>query len=606
MTNLATLLLIVAVAAALFTGVRFRRIRRLSVQASLLIPSHDSLSWAPPMSKSSFKFESARIVELREAVVSAPWMSDLGQRASFADGVIQGASFIEAGLAVDPIVLTSLERWINHGNTFSGSGISDYLYQHHAAIFSAGSHDGFQHALSGYVGEQIAANELATSGHVVFLPDATNVPFWDMQVDGHLFQIKTGGTALSQAQASTDAHPDIGIISSPDVAAHFNHSIGLHDLSSDHLAEITSHSLSGLDTIASAGALHIPIITAIRSSWREITLLEKEATTLQIAAKNLSLDIAGTGLGAGGGAHAGAFVGSFLGPGIGTAIGAAFGALVGAVLGRLGTDHIKHASFRQANLDWLNSRMKCNADLQALTLQTQREIMTYVAARDAEVKATLSQERRHIHTMIAAERMHGMADVEETVAAFLIMLKQIEEDIWFGLSEFKVQQEFDKTRALIWPSVGDLAVSHARRWAKDAVGTIQLTRYRIAEAEKGKYRLPAFARMFLKRHAMTDRNVRLVKVMNEFFESYRFDSSEFLRGAENLVEDGFQRVLRIDEVIVAAKSRVEVLIGRVQREINATIDAAYIAFSNKAVEMREPTRKAQIKLRAEALKLGLK
>ena len=99
---------------------------------------------------------------------------------------------------------------------------------------------------------------------------------------------------------------------------------------------------------------HVPIITLALSSFREVKLLYKHNTDIVSSAKNIGLDIAGTGGGALVGAKVGAGIGTLFGPGIGTAIGAGVGAVIGAFGGRYASNKIKTQPFKDASEDYNN------------------------------------------------------------------------------------------------------------------------------------------------------------------------------------------------------------------------------------------------------------
>lgn len=127
--------------------------------------------------------------------------------------------------------------------------------------------------------------------------------------------------------------------------------------------------IGGLEGLSHVGVLegvssaHFPVITMLVSLHREVRLLEHHKTSFDIAAKNLVLDVAGTGGGAAAGAAAGMATGTKIGlvagtvlPGLGHAVGAGAGAAIGAVAGaiggamagRAGSNKIKTEPFRKA------------------------------------------------------------------------------------------------------------------------------------------------------------------------------------------------------------------------------------------------------------------
>jgi hypothetical protein len=90
-----------------------------------------------------------------------------------------------------------------------------------------------------------------------------------------------------------------------------------------------------------------PFVTLIISSTREINLHRNSKTSIESSIKNLTLDVAGTGLGACGGAKAGMLIGSFFGP-LGSAIGGVVGGIGGAIGGRVITNDIKRQELNNA------------------------------------------------------------------------------------------------------------------------------------------------------------------------------------------------------------------------------------------------------------------
>lgn len=126
---------------------------------------------------------------------------------------------------------------------------------------------------------------------------------------------------------------------------------------SQPIFEALSH-LSHLGALEGVSGAHVPVITLMLSVHREARLLKAGMTSVDIAVKNVALDIAGTGGGAFAGAAAGATTGSIIGsvvPLVGTAVGAGVGGVVGAVYGafkgRETTNEIKAIPFEKAKAD---------------------------------------------------------------------------------------------------------------------------------------------------------------------------------------------------------------------------------------------------------------
>jgi len=131
---------------------------------------------------------------------------------------------------------------------------------------------------------------------------------------------------------------------------------------SPEFADIAIHAapvLGGLEQLAVAEGItaHVPFITVLISMSRELDLLSNKSTTVRSAAKNFTLDVAGTTVGAalGGwvGGGLGAAIGTAMAPGAGTAVGAKVGVGIGAAIGaatsRLSTNRFKRRQFNKAN-----------------------------------------------------------------------------------------------------------------------------------------------------------------------------------------------------------------------------------------------------------------
>lgn len=85
---------------------------------------------------------------------------------------------------------------------------------------------------------------------------------------------------------------------------------------------------------------HIPVITLVSSSIREVQLLSNNHTTCLNSIKNIALDATGTGIGSITGMKIGATVGWIFGP-VGSIAGGFLGSVGGAVVGRWCTNKIK-------------------------------------------------------------------------------------------------------------------------------------------------------------------------------------------------------------------------------------------------------------------------
>jgi hypothetical protein len=117
---------------------------------------------------------------------------------------------------------------------------------------------------------------------------------------------------------------------------------GMHDIGNQlQHSGTTAADSSVADHHGGGVGAHVPWLTILLSSIREINLVFEKKTTRERALAHVVIDATATGLGAAGGAKLGAIVGSFVAPGIGTGMGGLIGAAVGAVVGRSASEKVK-------------------------------------------------------------------------------------------------------------------------------------------------------------------------------------------------------------------------------------------------------------------------
>lgn len=228
----------------------------------------------------------------------------------------------------------------------------------------------------GHLGEVYVGEHLEQAGQNVIFPEMSNNEGFDLFLHGHEINVKTISDAY-QLSAHFAEYPNIPVIIPgdavhiPDGAIHFDPSNGIEDVlkaldsHASHLV-IVDDALSHADVMGQSGDalelasgnahsmydvggdIHFPIITGIFSGYREANLLLNNKTTLLAAAKNMSLDIAGTGGGGFIGAKMGGMTGFLIGGPIGAAIGTFLGGVSGAVLGRSATNSVKRIPLEEA------------------------------------------------------------------------------------------------------------------------------------------------------------------------------------------------------------------------------------------------------------------
>jgi hypothetical protein len=588
---LATILALCAV----LVGFRLRRnrIEALLPSAQALVPSQDSVAWTQghptrlvfePTEEPGSRYAShdgTKLDQIEE-------LDDIGYGAAALDAAIAAAPMLSAAELLNPDVMDALDRWVNHDQVFSGTQLFDYLHDHHDAIFSAESGPGFVAALQGFVGEQIAYHDLIARGDSVYMPDHTNVPAWDLNVDGQLFQVKVGDTALTHATQAAEAHPDIGIISDPLVASHFSDSIGLDNLAPEHLAHITGQTLESASVLAEGPSFHFPVITMVRSAWREVDLLSKNHTSGEIALKNAALDVAGVGGGAYVGGHFGATIGSFFTP-LGAAIGAVIGAVGGAIGGRLFTDEMKHKAFKEAVARYTSARAVAEPVVDRAAKNQRRLIIDYVKNRDAELTRALRQEHRLFLAAARKARDAIQADRRWASKAFALHLGRLKLLVWDGFHEFERNHRSSWLHRTLLPTEGDVAIMLARKWARNASRKIE--------------QLHGDLRRLVSSESELDLNEAAQKIV-DFISTFECNAERYYGEIKVTAVHAVAVQQDIQERNVAYDVKLRSLIVLAQQQINAFIDAAYIRLSGDLRNIMAPVTEALETVRTEGRRLG--
>ncbi len=285
------------------------------------------------------------------------------------DGAVAGGLAAATGLVdwfwVDPELLEAVEHW-THTSVDNGLDLWRTVHDRDYGFLSAG----FERALRGHVGEQEVEAQLATwAGDRVLMPNPSNNPGFDLQLDGHAANVKVG-QHVSAIREHLAANPDIPVIVNADMhglpedALHLDltqpfdpnllaeHSVIVADglLMSDlqdSMADAFGPSLASFgaeDLADGAGDLAVPglgsVLRVVRSGIRENKLRAVHGDDAR-AWRNIGTDAALVGGGATGGGLLGvglgaaidvATMGATAGLGttvIGPAIGAVFGGWAG-------------------------------------------------------------------------------------------------------------------------------------------------------------------------------------------------------------------------------------------------------------------------------------
>lgn len=206
---------------------------------------------------------------------------------------------------IDPSVLAAID--FAHAENLSD--LSDLRPYVHRVYGDLDLDSGLFHRLQGYIGEQVAADQLESLGHDVDFAPFSNQPGWDLLIDGEPFNIKTVSDA-SSIYEHFQTYPHIPVVAPSNIAENAADAgydvVGLDELDigeirarmASTITALTDSGDSGVEELAealSSGAdLGFPVITAFTSAAREARLLWRGDTNVANAAKNMGFDILGT------------------------------------------------------------------------------------------------------------------------------------------------------------------------------------------------------------------------------------------------------------------------------------------------------------------------
>ena len=203
------------------------------------------------------------------------------------------------------------------------------------------SFDGLVSSQKGFVMEQLVAAKLATDGHAIEFPDASNQPGWDLIVDGQPFQVKCLADSAGLA-AHFEKYPNIPVLANSDLMDDYDawpdadwkdNVFFVEGHTNELLSQITERSYLEAKDLADNDVPEIALaFVAARQAWK---LKEGEVTASQAASHLLIEGSTRVGLAIGGGI-AGTSIGLLvLGPAGALVVGALAPVVAQAAAGRL-------------------------------------------------------------------------------------------------------------------------------------------------------------------------------------------------------------------------------------------------------------------------------
>lgn len=334
--------------------------------------------------------------------------------------------------------------------------------------------------------ERILEQQLKVFQHRVLFPGPSHQETDHIEVDGKSFYVKD--LLRFDHQDHFEKHPGTGIITSEDFFSSEDAQFAVDPSpASSRLAVLTGvglgRAISGdqahaqvaaaspihADTVSSAGNVDYPnpFLTLGLSTLREIRLLKRRHTDLRTAAKNIGLDVAGTGVGSFAGAKAGATIGTAVAPGVGSVVGAIIGGISGAIAGRSITNKIKLAEAEAARAHYGKMMREFQERLEKVTGAARETLEAVIKREQTALSQTGGKRLKELDAL--AKRLRNAI-----TGAFVLSLTDMRK--LFSKRESDLRSEESELEALrrrltlwersIWPSTDSLRLKRDRESVK--------------------------------------------------------------------------------------------------------------------------------------------
>jgi hypothetical protein len=580
---------------------RLWRLRQATERFAPSLPPENRLSWRlqSPTASGAIERFSVQIIGHVELEESSPFQargksgSDyrsetlnslrLPAWAAATDGLLQSLPAFEAFSHVDADVLKAID-FSTAEHIKNLASVDSYINSHFfdQPIPSA---EGWLHRLEGYVAEQKAAAALEQAGHHVEFAHLPNQAGWDLLVDGHPWQVKEGVSAAAQIKEFLAQHDGIEVVTSPDVASQIGDSNvhAIPDLDHDLIASSTKDSLHGIKDGFHAG-LHFPIVTFLRSSYREFTLLYQQKTEVQKVLKHIAVDVAAVGGAGFVGLKTGALIGSFLGP-IGAAIGGTIGGIAGAVAGKMGANALRFASFDQAKAEYFSTVETAQGAIQDRIESSQNEIRQLRRQYESQYENERSGIIRQVQEQLAAIQSKFGREVESFTKTFSTRLDQLEAQLCAEQRE--VLGAIPSSRlGLILPNQFDLLRSVIKRWFRKARAKVR--------SEKKHYL------------ALEDRSTdNLMVEIRRFFREYEFELTALATDIQTVVDSLERTRNEADGLQSSAVEETIRIRSRLIKEFAGRVEGIYQDIGHVIRQWQQSTQRCKDALLREAKPVGM-
>ncbi|HEO8419768.1 TPA: hypothetical protein VBX77_001740 [Yersinia enterocolitica] len=463
--------------------------------------------------------------------------------------------------------------------------LHNYVEDKYMSIFDTESAEGWITRLEGYVTEQYASDVLIDLGYHVEFPDSANQQGYDLIVDGDPWQVK-GGETVSLLKNHFDKNPDIPVITNSGLAEEFGPSdlvLGTSSLDPQSIDGVTRGTLEGMDSLGDSMGAGIPLVTLITAGYREFGLMSSGKTDIGHSAKNVGLDLAGTGGGGFAGAQAGAFIGAIGGP-VGAVIGGAVGGIIGAIGGRKITNSIKLAPYNKALENYQSAFNSSRLKLEYF----QNKQRNYLERSFQDVNHDLNVRKGIISSTYKIKINNQLSLLEESQQQFVDNTPQILHSIKKQLmeSETSLKAKLKRSnivRRLAFPTTEDIYYEEALRWYKE--------RYEIIDKASTAFNSASFKEKETKEQ---------YKEIIDFLQSYVIENNELNQSLSSILTFKHSS----ENVRKAAKKQLFQEIIKAENEVRKLSKETFSKIAVLIKEQKNHLKEYEDNLKVEKDRLG--
>lgn len=457
--------------------------------------------------------------------------------------------------------------------------------------------EGALNNLKGHVSEFIVAEHLRQLGHEVEIPDISNQAGYDLIVDGVPVNVKNVAD-MSSIYEHFEKYPDIPVIVNYDLGGNLDNALiidptsGLDQLDNFEFLNhddliitdvgldndaVLNHVTNATEAIDGNFDFHFPFITLALSSFREIKLLINNHTEIITAAKNIALDVIGTGFGGFTGAQIGSFIGNLIFPGIGAILGGVAGGFLGAIGGRMITNNIKYQNFYEAKAKYENSISDYSTKAEEVNRIANKRFEECVLNEERKLKDFAEQERKKIENLKSSIIEKIEKDLTLDDRNLLRLYHKANQILWDEIKRIDSRiRSISFIKKYLWPSDEIICLIKTRRKTISEIKSMSKIKQRLffsnkklSQNFKTTTSLELFSKLGLFREEIYEHLINYKKQVDNYFNLLNSNIENARIELSRKRYEAFKRISdELEKIRLWAQKQIEPFIEKIKQTQN--------------------------------------